>query len=378
VLSGVNVRCLRDPSAVVEERLVRFRPRTVLAVLGIVLAVVLLLQVLWLARHVLVWVFVAIFLALALNPAVDWLQRHGVRRRLLATTIAFLGALAVIVAIGATFIPTLVNEVNDFIDALPGYVEDVTEGRGRLGFLETEYQIVEKVQSAIDKGGASRLLGFSGTALAVTKGIVTIVIATITIAFLTFFMLLEGPAWMGRFFSLLPERSQPRWRAVGRDVYRTVGGYVAGNLLISLIAGVASTIVLLVMGVPYAIALGLLVALLDLIPLAGAAIATILLSMIAFLHSVPAGIVVLVFFLVYQQIENHFLFPVVYSRTVQLSPLAVLIAVLIGAELAGILGALAAIPVAGTIQVVLLDWLRHRGGHLAAQAGPARVEPEPL
>ncbi len=362
----------------VEERLVRFRPRTVLAVLGIVLAVVLLLQVLWLARHVLVWVFVAIFLALALNPAVDWLQRHGVRRRLLATTIAFLGALAVIVAIGATFIPTLVNEVNDFIDALPGYVEDVTEGRGRLGFLETEYQIVEKVQSAIDKGGASRLLGFSGTALAVTKGIVTIVIATITIAFLTFFMLLEGPAWMGRFFSLLPERSQPRWRAVGRDIYRTVGGYVAGNLLISLIAGVASTIVLLVMGVPYAIALGLLVALLDLIPLAGAAIATILLSMIAFLHSVPAGIVVLVFFLVYQQIENHFLFPVVYSRTVQLSPLAVLIAVLIGAELAGILGALAAIPVAGTIQVVLLDWLRHRGGHLAAQAGPARVEPEPL
>ena len=362
----------------VEERLVRFRPRTVLAVLGIVLAVVLLLQVLWLARHVLVWVFVAIFLALALNPAVDWLQRHGVRRRLLATTIAFLGALAVIVAIGATFIPTLVNEVNDFIDALPGYVEDVTEGRGRLGFLETEYQIVEKVQSAIDKGGASRLLGFSGTALAVTKGIVTIVIATITIAFLTFFMLLEGPAWMGRFFSLLPERSQPRWRAVGRDIYRTVGGYVAGNLLISLIAGVASTIVLLVMGVPYAIALGLLVALLDLIPLAGAAIATILLSLIAFLHSVPAGIVVLVFFLVYQQIENHFLFPVVYSRTVQLSPLAVLIAVLIGAELAGILGALAAIPVAGTIQVVLLDWLRHRGGNLAAQAGPARVEPEPL
>jgi len=363
---------------VVEERLVRFRPRTVFAVLGIVLAVVLLLQVLWLARHVLVWVFVAIFLALALNPAVDWLQRHGVRRRLLATTIAFLGALAVIVAIGATFIPTLVNEVNDFIDALPGYVEDITEGRGRLGFLETEYQIVEKVQSAIDKGGASRLLGFSGTALAVTKGIVTIVIATITIAFLTFFMLLEGPAWMGRFFSLLPERSQPRWRAVGRDIYRTVGGYVAGNLLISLIAGVASTIVLLVMGVPYAIALGLFVALLDLIPLAGAAIATILLSMIAFLHSVPAGIVVLVFFLVYQQIENHFLFPMVYSRTVQLSPLAVLIAVLIGAELAGILGALAAIPVAGTIQVVLLDWLRHRGGRLAAQAVPARVEPEPL
>jgi predicted PurR-regulated permease PerM len=189
-------------------------------------------------------------------------------------------------------------------------------------------------------------------------------------------MLLEGPAWIERLFSLVPARSQERWRSVGRDVYRTVGGYVTGNLLISLIAGVATTIVLLIMRVPYAVALGLVVALLDLIPLAGATIAAIIVALVAFIHSIPAGIVVVVFFVLYQQLENHVLQPVVYGRTVQLSPLAVLIAVLIGAELAGVLGALGAIPVAGTIQVLLRDWQRERRERaLAAEAADSREIP---
>jgi len=165
---------------------------------------------------------------------------------------------------------------------------------------------------------------------------------------------------MERFYGLVPPEQQARWRWIGSDIYRTVGGYVTGNLLISLIAGGLTTIVLLIMGVPYAVALGLIVAILDLIPLAGATIAALLIGIVAFLHSVPAGIVVVGFFIVYQQIENHLLQPVIYGRTVQLSPLAVLISILIGAELAGILGALAAIPVAGSIQVILLDWLRDR------------------
>jgi len=187
-------------------------------------------------------------------------------------------------------------------------------------------------------------------------------------------MLLEGQAWVDRAYSLLPERAQPRWRRVGHDVYRTVGGYVTGNLLISLIAGVSITIVLLVMGVPYAVALGLLVAVLDLIPLAGATIAGIIVVAVSLLHSVPAGIVVAVFFIVYQQLENHFLQPVIYGRTVQLSPLVVLIAVLIGAALAGILGALAAIPVAGTIQVIIRDALAHRRQLLLETVGPPASE----
>jgi predicted PurR-regulated permease PerM len=356
------------PRSMLEERLVHFRPRTVLVVLGIIIAAFLLLQIVRAAQGILIWIFVAIFFALALNPAVDALQRRGVRRRGVAVSIVFVGAILAIAALAATVIPTIVSQVNDFIDAVPGYVSDLTAGKGRLGFLEREYQITERVRDALAEGGATKVLGLSGTALAVTKGVITAVLATVTIAFLTLFMLLEGPTWMERFYGLLPERSRDRWRRIGHDIYRTVGGYVTGNLLISVIAGISTTILLLILGVPYAVALGVLVAILDLIPLAGATLAAIIVSTVAFIDWIPAGIVVLTFFIVYQQVENHLLQPLVYSRTVQLSPLAILIAVLIGAKIAGILGALAAIPVAGTIQVLLLAWLAARRGDRPAEA----------
>jgi len=344
----------------VEERVVRFRATTILAVLGITIAVAVLLQIVWIARQVLVWILIALFLTLALNPAVEWFQRHGVRRRGAAAGLTFLLALGAIAGLGALFVPTLVNEVNGFAQALPDYIDDVTNREGRLGFLESKYHVTERVRDAIDSGGASSVLGLTGTALAITKGIITAIVAVVTITFMTFFMLLEGPVWMGRFYSLLPADSQERWRGIGNQIYRTVGGYVSGNLFISVIAGVTSTIVLLALRVPYAVALGLLVAILDLIPLAGATIAAIIVVTIGFIHSVTAGIVLLVFFVVYQQIENHVLQPVVYSRTVRLSPLAILISILVGAHLAGVLGALAAIPVAGTLQVLLLAWLEDR------------------
>ncbi len=351
-----------------EERVIRFRATTILAVLGIAITVALLLHIIWIAREVLTWILIAVFFALALNPAVDWFQRHGIKRRGLATAVTFLLVLGAIAALGALFIPTLVDEVNGFVDALPGYVNDVTHRRGRLGFLESKYHVTERVRTAIQNGDASSVLGYTGTALAVTKGIITAIVATVTITFMTFFMLLEGPGWMERFFTLLPEHSRDRWRGIGRQIYRTVGGYVTGNLLISVIAGVTSTIVLLALGVPYAVALGLLVAILDLVPLAGATIAAIIVCTVGFIHSVPAGIVLLIFFILYQQLENHVLQPFVYSRTVQLSPLVILIAVLIGAQLAGVLGALAAIPIAGTLQVLLLAWLEDRRKRHAAPA----------
>ncbi len=342
------------------ERAVDFRPRTVLRVLLIILSVAILLEVIWIARHVLAWVVIALFLALALDPLVGAIERRSKLGRGAAIGVAYLICAVVIVAVGFTFLPKLIDEVNGFVQALPGYVDDVTHGRGRLGFLETKYHLVEKVRQQVENGGTTKLLGLSGAALSITKSVVSIVIATVTIIFLTFFMLLEGRDWVERAYSLIPEHAQSRWRKIGGDIYKTVGGYVTGNLLISVIAGTSATVVLLIMGVPYAVALGLLVALLDLVPLAGATVAGIVIVGVAFLHSVPAGIVVAIFVVVYQQLENHFLQPLIYGRTVQLSPLVVLISVLVGAELAGVLGALAAIPVAGSIQVVVRDALAHR------------------
>jgi predicted PurR-regulated permease PerM len=346
-------------AAVIPERLVRFRARTILAILGIVLTVAIVLQLIWLARGVLTWVLIALFLALALNPAVEWLVRRRVKRGY-AAAIVFIGTLLLIAGIAALFIPTLVEEINGFRKALPGYVEDVTEGRGPLGRFSERYDLVDRVRTAAEEGGISRVLGVSGIAVSIARSVVTAIVAVVTIAFMTFFMLLEGPQWMARFYSLLPDTSRPRAERICQQIYRTVGGYVTGNLFISLIAGVSSTIVLQVLGVPYAVALGLIVAVLDLVPLAGATLAAIIVSSVAFITSITDGIIVVIFFIVYQQVENHFLQPIVYSRTVRLSPLAILIAVLIGAELAGILGALAAIPVAGTIQVLLVEWLQVR------------------
>ena len=344
------------------QRVVELRPRTVVRVLMIILLVAVVLEVIWIARHVIAWIVIALFLALALDPLVRLIERRTPLGRGASISLAYLLVIAAIVAVAASFIPKLVDEVNGFAQALPHYVDQLTHGRGRLGFLERRYHVVEKVREQVNNGGAAKVLGLSGAAISVTKGVITIIAAAVTIVFLTFFMLLEGRDWVERCFSLLPEESRPRWRRVAHDIYRTIGGYVTGNIVISLVAGASITIVLLIMGVPYAVALGLIVAVLDLIPLAGATAAGVIVTVVAFLHSVPAGIVVLVFFVVYQQLENHFLQPVIYGRTVQLSPLAVLVSVLVGAEVAGILGALAAIPVAGTIQVIVRDQLAARRG----------------
>jgi predicted PurR-regulated permease PerM len=344
------------------ERSVLFRPRSVLQVAGVLLGLAVALWIVYVSRQTLTWVFVALFLTLALAPAVDLLQQRGLKRRGAAILVVFLLALAFLAGVGALLIPPLIDQVSGFAKAAPGYARDLTHGRGPLGFLETKYHVVEKVREAVSSGGgATKFAGGASTVLSLTRGVVTAVVGFVTIIFLTLFMLLEGPSWWARGIGMLPAESRPRWRNVGRQIGQTVSGYVTGNLLISLVAGTLSAIVLLIMGVPFPLALGLVVAILDLIPLAGATLAGILLAVVGFLTSVTAGIVLIVFFVLYQQLENHVLQPLVYGRTVQLSPLVVLISILIGTEVAGVLGALAAIPVAGTLQILLLDWLRHRG-----------------
>ena len=231
------------------DRIVHFRARTILGVVGILLAVGSVLYVLWVARHVLSWLLIALFLALALNPVVEWLQRHGVKSRGFASGIAFLVALGVIVGLGALFIPTLVDQVNDFANKVPDYLDDLTNGRGRLGFLETKYHLVDKAREAVNNGGAAKLLGRSGTAVAVTKGVITAIVASLTIMFMTFFMLLEGPEWVDRFFSCAARRTRSRAGAASRTTSTARSAATSpGNLLISLIAGVSTTIVLLITG----------------------------------------------------------------------------------------------------------------------------------
>ena len=347
--------------AAAQERVVYVRPRTILVVLGILLATLGILAFVYLAWHTITWILIAVFLALALNPAVEFFERHGLRRGY-STGLVVMLALAVITGLGFLLIPPLVDQVRSFVDYIPQVVDDLTAGRGPFGFLETKYHIVERVQETVHKQGAGGVLGVTGAGLAVARGVVTAVAGVVAIGFLTFFMLLDGPRLIDRFYNFLPADTRPRWQRIGTEMYRTVGGYVTGNVFISVIAGTASAIVLFVLGSDYAIALAVVVGVLDLIPLAGATLAAVLVSAVVFVElGWVKGLIIVVFFVVYQQLENHVLQPVIYGRTVQLSPLVVLISVLIGAELAGILGALAAIPAAGMIQAVGREFLARRG-----------------
>ena len=333
-------------------RIVSVRPALVLSVLGITVLLGLVLLLGYLAWQVLSWILIAIVLASALNPAVAAFERRGLGRASSAA-IVFGMTLFAMGTVGFLIGPPLVSQVGEFVEAVPDFVDDLTKGRGPLGFLQDEYQIVDRIREAIEKQGPGGVLGFGEPLLDVLRSVVTVVVATLTIVFLTFFMLLEGPKTIERLLDLLAPTTRLRWERVGYDIYKTISGYVTGNLLISLIAGVTSTVVLFVAGSDFAIALGLLVAILDLIPLAGATIAAIVVSTVVFIETDwVRGLIVAGFFLGYQQLENHLIQPLVYGRTVQLSPLVVLCAVLIGASLAGIFGALFAIPIAGSLLAI--------------------------
>jgi predicted PurR-regulated permease PerM len=234
------------------------------------------------------------------------------------------------------------------------------------------------LQAAADEGGVGAVFGFATPVIDVAKTALTTAFSAFAIAFLTFFLLLDGRRWVNLALGFVPDRTLPRWERVLDGIYRTVGGYVAGNLVISVCAGVVAGVTLAAVGVPYAIPLAVLVALLDLIPLVGAAIATAILGLVALTEGWLAAAIVVAVLLVYQQLENHVLQPLVYGRAVKLSALAVLVSVLIGAELAGILGALAAIPVGGSIAVIATELMRwRRESSLESPAGVHLAEDDP-
>jgi predicted PurR-regulated permease PerM len=341
-------------------------------IIGIALLVFVVLWAIWASRGVVGWILIAIFLAMALNPAVGFLMRRGVARGR-AAVLVFAAALVVIGGLAYLLIPPIVAQITDFVEAVPDIVDDLTRGEGPLGFLQRDYHIVDRIREAIQEQGVGGVLGFTQPALSIARSVLTAIVGVVTIAFLTIFFLIDGPRLVRVFFDLLPEPTRIRWERAGEGVYRTVGGYVTGNILISIIAGAVATPVMYGLGIPYAVSLGVVVAVFDLVPLAGATIAAVIVVLVAIAtQGWVVALIIGVFFLVYQQFENHVLQPLIYGRTVSISPVIVLIAVLIGADLAGVLGALVAIPIAGSLQVVLAEVLRT---HRERLAEPAPVEP---
>jgi predicted PurR-regulated permease PerM len=340
----------------------RLVARRTLVVLGLVLATLLLLLLVRATRQVLTWIMIAVFFAVALHPAVNWVQRRvAFGRRWLATLLVFLVAFAFVAGLVTLFVVPLVREGTQVVADFPKIVEDARSGRGPVGGLIERFNLLEYAENNADRFReyASNL---GAPTLALLRGAATSIAGIVTIFVLAYLMVLEAPKVVGGFLALFGDRRAEHIRRVGHDCAKTVTGYITGNLLISVICGSLTYAVLKIMGVPYAGLIALFVGLADLIPLVGATLGAVIASLAAFVESTTAGIVVIVFFVLYQQLENHLLQPLIFARTVKLNPLTVLIAILIAVELAGILGALLAIPVAGIIQIIARDiWDTRRG-----------------
>jgi predicted PurR-regulated permease PerM len=348
------------PSSATSHR-ARVPVRTIATTIAMVLGTVLLLLMLREVQLVVVWMIVAVFFAVALYPVVGWVERKITRgRRSLATLLVFFLVLVVLGGLVTAFAVPLAREGTAFAQ-LPQLINDARAGRGSIGnFLERTHALtyIEDNQDRI-KAFAS---GLTTPAAGVLQDVATGIAGVVTIFVLAYLMVLEGPKVVDGTLNLLDPDNQPRVRAVAADCAKSITGYLSGNLLISVICGVLTYVTLLATGVPFAGLIALFVAVADLIPLVGATIGAIVAVIAAALHSVPALIVVAIFVVVYQQLENHLLQPLILSRTVKLNPLTVLIAILIAVELAGVLGAFLAIPVAGMIQVIARDlWDNRRG-----------------
>ena len=335
--------------------------RTILVTIGLVVATALALYLVVALAHIEALLVVSAFFATVMTPVVDVVRRRLHLKRGIAATLVFLTVITLLGGMLFAFITPVVAQTQHLVDNFPSYLSDARQGRGPVGGLVKRFDLdrrFEENQQRISdslKGAGSRAVDVAGRLFA---GVVSLV----TVMVLTIMMILYGPDLLQSALAAMTPTRRERVKAVAADCAKALTGYVMGNLLISVIAGSLTFVALLALGVPFRGVLALWVGFADLIPLVGATLGAFPAVIVAFLHSVPAGIGVLIFFVIYQQLENHLLQPVIMSRTVQINQLFVLVSVLVGVELFGILGALLAIPAAGVVQVVVRDvWDNRRG-----------------
>jgi predicted PurR-regulated permease PerM len=332
--------------------------RSIVRIVLIVVCVVITLYLLYLLRKPISWLLIAGFLAVALSPPVNFLAQR--MRRGLAITVVYLGLLAVPLLLIALIVPPLITEANRFADNVPNYAQDVTDfvqDNRRLRELNQDYDITGQLEKEAAKL-PDRLGGAAGTLRDVGFGIVNSAFALITILVLTAFLLSQGRRWVDSVIDMRPPEQRDRLRRARDNMARAVGGYVAGALTIALIAGIATYVVLLILGVPFRAPLAVVAGLFSLIPLVGATIAAVLIGIVTLFEDFPtATIIWAVWAIVYQQFENHVIQPQIQKRTVKVQPFITIVAVLFGATLLGVLGALVAIPVAASIQILLREYV---------------------
>jgi predicted PurR-regulated permease PerM len=336
--------------------------RAILRIVGIVVVSVITLYLIYLLRRPITWIVIAAFIAVALSSPVALLERSTGRRGR-AIALVYLGVILVPVLIGAILVPPLVKETNKLVDRIPSYANDVTtfvQKNRTLRKIERDYNVTGKLQQQAAKL-PSKLGGAAGVLSNIGLAIVNSLFAGITILILSIFMIGSGGRWIDAAIRSRPPSHHAMLRRATSDISGAVAGYVAGAIGQALVAGVTSFIVLTILGVPYASALALIIALLDLVPLVGATLGALLVGIVTLFNHFPTDTIIwVVWSIVYQQIENTVIQPRIQARSVNVAPIVVLVAVLFGSTLFGILGALLAIPAAATIQITVREYGMYR------------------
>ncbi|WP_242608953.1 AI-2E family transporter [Actinomadura formosensis] len=304
------------------------------------------------AKSVIVMIIVAMFLAVGLNPAVERLRRFGFPR-----SAAVASVFLVVILFFAGFVASLVQPVSEQVTELrhniPEYVQQLQDNR-TLADWDKRYGLLDRAEKAVTSEDFQKSL--TDTATGIGKVAVNGVFQTITILILTLYFLSSLPQIKTFFYQLAPRSRRARVALLGDEILDRIGGYVAGQFTIAFIAGVCSYVFLSIVGVKYALALALIVAVTDLIPLVGATIGAAVVCLVAFLTGDLTDLIVCaIFYLIYQQVENYLVYPRVMKRTVDVQPAVTIVAALVGAALLGVVGALLAIPTAAAISLLIRE-----------------------
>jgi predicted PurR-regulated permease PerM len=295
---------------------------------------------------VLVIIGLGLFIAIGLNPIIDFLTSRGMSRGW-AAAIVTLGFVLVIVGFVLAAVSPLSHEISTLVKNYPRYKRDLVAGKGWLGKLVQKLHLTSYL-----KGKSTIKIPTSGV-LGAGKVILSVGVSTVSVVVLTIYFLIALPYVERLWLSVVPRSRRERTRLLTQEVFGRVGGFMLGNLLTSLISGILTYVWLLIFGVPYALLLGLFVALFDLIPMVGSTIAGVVVSLVALTKGLPVAIATAGFYVLYRFLEDYLLNPRVMKHTVRVSPGLTIIATLIGASLLGLIGALVAIPVAATIHLLI-------------------------
>ena len=346
--------------------------KKILAAIWLGIGSLLLLGAVYLLRHLFFDVIAAVFLAVVLNVPVEWLVRRHVSRGL-SIAISIVGLFLVVAGIVAAIAAPLAGQAADIAQNAPAYLRQAEEGRGPIGRLASrinaEGQLERIVPVVTDRLSElpARLVDIgAGIAASAARALIVLVIAV--------FAIVEGPGVVAAFERAMPDRHLPATRRIGRHVAQTVSAYTIGILALAALNGVVTAAALATMRVPFVLPLAMWAALVDVLPIIGGLLGIFVVALFAFNKSLIAGIVVVIAMFLYQRVKGSFLYPVFVGRAVQLNSLIVLLAVLGGAQIGSVAGALFAIPVAAVIHVALTEFFGPRLPWLIEEAPLHRAD----